>query len=126
MEPAKTYIIQHKETKELFRARSGKTSWKLPGHAKNAWNTSVQYKCHTDKYNVKMIRDESLYWRKEEERHRPPKFDEQGVWEIVELKTSHQTHLERAVALLELAMLSVKHDSLWGEIVEFLKEVENE
>lgn len=58
MNPNKTYIIQHKETKELFIARSGKSSWKQPGHAKNAWNQSMFGSTMT-KYGLDYIEEPS-------------------------------------------------------------------
>lgn len=38
----KTFIIRHKESKEIWTASSGKRSWKAIGHAKNAWVGSNQ------------------------------------------------------------------------------------
>ena len=36
------WAIRHKETKEIWEARSGKSSWKAKNHAKSAWaNTHV-------------------------------------------------------------------------------------
>lgn len=96
MQPNKTFIIRHKETKEVFEARSGKTSWKATGHAKNAFNQS---------------------------RKRTPRFDEQDVFEIVELKHEGEDKLQRAVALLkELQgrVDSVGFDMIW----DFLQEIE--
>lgn len=95
--PNKTYIIQHKETKELFRAQSGKTSWKQPGHAKNAWNQSM-FGDIMAKYGLEYIDDPSWYTP---ERKRPPLFAEQDVFEIVELKPESQNKLEEAIELIK-------------------------
>ena len=43
MKPNKTFVIRHKVTQELWRAPSGKTSWRATGHAKNAWKTANCY-----------------------------------------------------------------------------------
>lgn len=37
------WIIQHKETKEVWKAKSGKTSWNKQGHAKSAWANNYEY-----------------------------------------------------------------------------------
>lgn len=97
MNPNKTYIIQHKETKELFRARSGKTSWKQPGHAKNAWNQSI-FMDDVRKYGLPMI-PQPRSWDKEHKRY--PLFSEQDVFEIVELKHESQSKLEEAIELIK-------------------------
>lgn len=34
------WVIRNKETKEIWKAASGKTSWKKSNHAKNAWANS--------------------------------------------------------------------------------------
>lgn len=96
--PNKTYIIQHKETKELFRARSGKTSWKQPGHAKNAWNQSFYSAKQVEEVGMKMIPDPSRY---SPERMRTPLWSEQDVFEVVELKHQTLTKLEEAIELIK-------------------------
>jgi len=96
--PNKTYIIQHKITKEQFEARSGKTSWKAPGHAKNAWNQSFFSQKQVEAVGMEMIPDPSRY---SPERKRPPLWSEQDVFEVVELKHETLSKLEEAVELLK-------------------------
>lgn len=97
MKPNKTFIIRHKETKELFRAQSGKTSWKAPGHAKNAFNLSVAYGRSCEKYGLTPI-VEKKYWGIDTH---GPKFDQQDVYEIVELKSETDETLGKALLLLK-------------------------
>lgn len=99
MEPNKTYIIQHKETKELFRARSGKTSWKAPSHAKNAFNQST---CawNYQQLGIELVPTTRQYTRSGVVGFEIPKFNEQDVYEIVELKHNDSTQLDKAAALL--------------------------
>ena len=37
------YGIRNKETKEQWRAKSGKTVWAKPAHAKAAWRSTYEY-----------------------------------------------------------------------------------
>lgn len=120
MNPNKTYIIQHKETKELFIARSGKSSWKQPGHAKNAWNRSIFHR-DCEKYGLPIINDPSRY---DVTRTRVPLFSEQDVFEIVELKHEAHSKLEEAINLIKYLQGRCNYDSEL-EIVKFLESVEN-
>lgn len=119
MNPNKTYIIQHKETKELFIARSGKSSWKQPGHAKNAWNQSM-FGDIMAKYGLEYIPDPSRY---SPERKRAPLFSEQDVFEVVELKHEAHSKLDEAVNLLK-SVLGRCDYQVHNEIVQFLESVE--
>lgn len=114
----KTYIIQNKETKEMFIARSGKSSWKQPGHAKNAWNQSI-FAWNLEKYGLPRI-VEPRSW--DANHVRIPKFDEQDVFEVVELKHKSQSDLEEAIELLN--HIQGRCDSAgWDMIEDFLKRV---
>lgn len=81
------WFIRHKETQELWKAPSGKTSWRKKGHAKSAWATvcgmygSAEH--YSRKYGVPLIEERSL-WR-DETYYVFPKFDEQDVYELVEI-----------------------------------------
>jgi len=97
MNPNKTYIIQHKITKEQFIARSGKSSWKQPGHAKNAFNQSM-YPRVMQQYELHYVSDPSRY---NPDRKRTPLFAEQDVFEIIELKHETLSKLEEAIELLK-------------------------
>jgi len=122
VKPNKTYIIRHKETKELFRAASGKTSWKAPGHAKNAFNQTVAYGRSAERYGLKVIIEEKR-WGTD---IRGPKFSEQDVYEIVELKPESEDTLARAVNILK--QVSGRCDSVACDMIcDFLEEIgENE
>jgi len=97
-DPYKTYIIQHKITKQQFEARSGKTSWKAPGHAKNAWNQTFYSQKQVEAAGMEMIPDPSYY---NPERKRPPLWSEQNVFEVVELKHETLSKLDKAFELLK-------------------------
>ena len=118
----KTYIIRNKETKELFRAASGKTSWKAPGHAKNAFNQTVAYGRSAERYGLKVIVEEKRWGT---DIH-GPKFSEQDVYEIVELKPESEDTLARAVEILKQVMGRCD-GVVFDMIYDFLEEIgENE
>lgn len=119
MNPNKTYIIQHKETKELFIARSGKSSWKQPGHAKNAWNQSM-FGDIMAKYGLEYIPDPSRY---SPERKRAPLFSEQDVFEVVELKHEAHSKLDEAINLIKYLQGRCNYDAE-QMIVKFLESVD--
>lgn len=121
MELNKTYIIQHKETKELFRARSGKTSWKAPGHAKNAFHNSLGHDIYCRQYGLEVIEYEDQRWG--EVRTRSPRFDEQDVYEIVELKLNDSTQLDKAATLLTECLGRCDYQ-MQKRIEEFLEELQ--
>ena len=118
--PNKTYIIQHKETKELFIARSGKSSWKQPGHAKNAWNQSM-FGDVLAKYGLEYVTEKA--WWGDEPNKRAPYFSEQDVFEIVELKHEAHSKLDEAINLLR-SVLGRCDYQVHNEIVKFLESVE--
>ena len=119
--PNKTYIIQHKETKELFIARSGKSSWKQPGHAKNAFNQSM-FGTTMTKYGLEYIEEPSR-WIGGQPSKRSPLFAEQNIFEIVELKHEAHSKLDEAVNLLR-SVLGRCDYQVHNEIVKFLESVE--
>lgn len=121
-QPNKTYIIQHKETKELFIARSGKSSWKQPRHAKNAWNQSM-FGDVLAKHGLEYI-IEKVWWS-DEPNKRAPYFSEQDVFEIVELKHEAHNKLDEAINLIKYLQGRCNYDAEL-EIVKFLEGVENE
>lgn len=96
MEPNKTFIIKHKTTGELFRAHSGKTSWKAPGHAKNAFNQSI-FKWNYEQMGLELVPETNRYRQGD---YRPPLFSEQNVYEVVELRLETETKLDEAKNLL--------------------------
>lgn len=119
IKPNKTFVIKHKATGELFRAASGKTSWKAPGHAKNAWNQTINI-WNVGQYGVKMVEERS--WRGEIDK-RTPLFSEQDVYEVVELKLETESALDEAKNLLR-EILGRCDYSLNQKIEKFLKDNE--
>ena len=118
--PNKTYIIQHKETKELFIARSGKSSWKQPGHAKNAWNQSI-YTWNIEEYKGLSLIPDPRSWDKEHQR--APLWSEQDIFEVVELKHEAHSKLDEAINLIKFLQGRCNYDAEL-EIVKFLEGVE--
>ncbi len=115
----KTYIIQHKETKEMFIARSGKSSWKQPAHAKNAWNQSI-FEWNLDEHGLPRI-VEPTRW--DDNHVRIPKFDEQDVFEIVELKHEIHSKFDEAVKLLR--HIQGRCDPVgWDMVEDFLRSLD--
>lgn len=95
----KAYSIRHKLTQVLWVARSGKSVWRLPGHAKNAWRNSGSY------------RSRNCY------------FDEQDEYEIIELTDQSESLLERAITLLKLCQGRIDY-TMEQEIELFLIDAE--
>lgn len=118
VQPNKTYIIQHKETKELFIARSGKSSWKQPGHAKNAWNQSIYHR-DCEKYGLELIPSPSPYYGRPDAT-RTPLFSEQDVFEVVELKHEAHSKLEEAINLIKYLQGRCNYDAE-QMIIKFLE-----
>ncbi len=124
----KTFIIRHKETKEIFHASSGKSGWREAGHAKLAFGNSIQGARWTNatyilgKYGLK----QSDFKYKGDGNY-DYRFDGQGVYEIVELKHKSGDQLKKAIELLKVVIDKAAMNSLlYSEIDEFIKEVEIE
>lgn len=97
------FVIQHKQTKELFKAASGKTSWQKAAHAKNAFANTVKV-CNAHEYTLPKVKEPDygrFVWDS-------IKFDEQDVWEIVELKTTTEINFGNAIKLLEESLDALK------------------
>lgn len=84
-EGLKIYIIRNKQTGEPWTAPSGKSSWKAVGHAKRAWATLCGYygsaEYHAKRYGVELVPtgyNGRLIF---------PRFDEQNVYEIIDVNT---------------------------------------
>lgn len=123
-ETPEIWVIQHKETKEIFKAPSGKSSWRKPAHAKNAWGTLRAY--YDSKESVEKISKplgiEPIY---RDCKYYPwdfPKFDEQDTWELVKLETQVESRLGDATLLLQQCLGRVTDSKLEKEILEFLGE----
>ncbi|MBF84512.1 MAG: hypothetical protein CL489_08565 [Acidobacteria bacterium] len=108
--PVKTFAIRHKETGEYFLADSGKNAWRSIGAAKNAfaYHGASRYYRSDEKVidickrlKVKPIKKLNAY---NEYEYRVPYFDEQDVWEIVELSAKVEDcgkRLKQAEKLLQ-------------------------
>lgn len=106
LKPVKTFIIRNKETKAIYRCKSGKSSWKTLGHAKSAWHQSEYYFDH------------NAY------------FDDQDTYEIVELKPESDELLLKAKDLLKDCLDHIDTTTVCGEnleqdVIKFLLEAKN-
>tara|TARA_R100001594_G_scaffold53735_1_gene87281 strand:+ start:18310 stop:18702 length:393 start_codon:yes stop_codon:yes gene_type:complete len=121
------YIIRHKETKAVFTAPSGKTSWKKPAHAKNAWSTinsrwfqrAIELQSLLNKCNI----GEAIIIKNKYGRFELPKFDDQDTYEIIKISGSVTTQLEKAERILNLASGRCDMD-IQREIDEYFKDKE--
>jgi hypothetical protein len=104
------YIIRHKTTGEVFRAPSGKTSWRAANHAKAAFARIHRWQCES--YGLPLIAERIS--------PRAPKFDEQDVYELVELVGTAEDRLKQAEDLLE-HVYALKPD-LPTELARLIKE----
>ncbi|MDX9668693.1 hypothetical protein [Pseudomonas sp. P8_250] len=83
----KQYIIRHKDTqKQLFTSRGKKSNWKTPGHAKAAFTNLRFNERLREEYGVDL-----RSWTR---------FDDQDVFEIVEVIPVEAQQLQRAEELL--------------------------
>ena len=95
-EPVRTFIIQNKLTKQQWKSSSGKCAWKAINHAKAAWhNNSQKYKAECP-----MIKEPCNYYSCGYN-ERPPYFDEQDIYEIVELKSETMIAVENVVGIFK-------------------------
>ncbi|MNC16178.1 hypothetical protein D3C75_640270 [compost metagenome] len=86
----KQYIIRHKEThKQLFTSRGKKGAWKTAGHAKAAFTNFMFYSWHAVDYGVNFRGN--------------IRFDDQEVFEVVEVVPVEAQQLQVAEMLLSRA-----------------------
>lgn len=112
---SQTFIIRHKVTKDIWTAQSGKSSWKKPNHAKAAWANSR----HSSTPDI----DKGNYgngWQ------RYPRFNEQDVYEVVEVKPENTKLEEACVLLFQSAnqLMNSGEEMLAESIYDFLEENE--
>ena len=90
--PVRTFIIQNKLTKQQWKASSGKCAWKAIHHAKAAWyNSSTDTKSECPKIKIPCTYYSCGY------DERTPYFDEQDIYEIVELKSETMIAVENVL-----------------------------
>lgn len=130
-----TWVIQHKDTGEYFKARSGKNSWKNKAAAKNAWaynwKTSFYYddddvRAACEKAKVEPVNVTKKYYSSNQSIDFPY-FDDQDSWALVnlldkKLEDSGKAvkELQRAKELLWEAYAHLESPTLVSEIKEFL------
>lgn len=112
------YQIRHKESGDIIKMRSGKSSWNKPAHAKAAWAASGLDHNDRKKYGYSPSGSRYGYgrecWR----------FDAQDQFEIVKIENIPTGEFAKALALLHEAS-GCLHDgayNLYDKIEAFLKE----
>lgn len=113
-----TYIIQHKTTKEKYKASSGKSSWRKPQHAKAAFRQSCS-QWNDEEFSLKYkYKYENGNWL-----GRYVSFNDQDVYEIIELKSKDSEGLTKAKELLTSCLGRLKDNSLEKEVEDFLSNI---
>ena len=102
MKTPETWVIRHKKTGKVLTVPSGKSSWKKPGHAKNAWNTLTEWYVRLYELDVPLESEYSKYLKREV--YSVPKFDAQDAWILVKLDYDSSSKLEEAEHLLKLCL----------------------
>ena len=95
-QPVRTFIIQNKQTKQQWKSSSGKCAWKAINHAKAAWHNSSR----GTMIGCEMIKEPCNYYECGY-RERSPYFDEQNVYEIVELKSETMIAVENVLVVFK-------------------------
>lgn len=95
-QPVRTFIIQNKLTKQQWKSSSGKCAWKAINHAKAAWHNSSA----ETKSECKDIKEPCDYYNCGYN-ERPPYFDEQDIYEIVELKSETMVAVQNVVGVFK-------------------------
>lgn len=109
-----TYIIQKKLTGEQWVADSGKSSWKKPGHAKSAWKGSIRNIPEEFRLSTKYSWKETV------------RFDDQEVFEIVELQSEDFKKLDKIRNLVDKdKILELRSDRDLDTVVYLLEETMN-
>lgn len=112
----KVYSIFHKETNEMWVARSGKSSWLKVGHAKNAWAQGP---------GRNEVKDDRLVNPKIKNRwNNRYYFDIQDVYEIREMGSLVEgDKLEKAMNLLKDILYNYEAgEDVDDKIEKFLEE----
>ena len=105
MNKVQLWVIRHKQTKQQWKAKSGKASWGGSGAAKNAWANS--YQGYSDR-----LPDEVKHFYKDNNSCTTCRFDEQDVYEAVNVSTD--------------VVLSEVEVARYGKAVEVLRKLKED
>lgn len=119
------WVIRHKVTKNHVRVPSGKTSWAQPGHAKNAWwgwggRPLILMKRFAENLGVELVPTGykgALQF---------PKFDEQDVYELVDISQEGKDLTRNIVEFLMQIQGRLADLSLEDKATELLKELNSD
>lgn len=123
------YQAVHHKTGHVWMSPSGKTKFRRPSDLKSAWRHAVK-KGNNGRIctlgNAQDVPPKRIMKAINPRAKRPvwylfPKFDEQNVYKIVEVKSNTLLQLERAKELLRLSAGHVTFD-VKEQIVKFLSE----
>lgn len=136
MKPNKTFIIRHRETKEIFHASSGKSGWREAGHAKLAFANSIQgAKWSTADHILNQYGLKKSDFKYKGSGQYDFRFDSQNVYEVVELKSKSEDHLKVAIECIKefINFCDPNYAAEMGDLVhlesrasKFIKEVEGD
>ena len=107
------WIIRNSKTGEIWRAKSGKSSWKAKAHAKNAWansykNLSWYYWQDLVIKRCNELGIEKVFDRQDEgvNCYRVPYFDEQDVYVLEDVNSDFGIKLKEAESILRDILIS--------------------
>ncbi len=81
-QPVRTFIIQNKQTKQQWKARSGKIAWKNKAAAKNAFANTYEY-CAEEHLPSEL----KPYFKEDRYGRCHVRFDLQRAYEVIEVKS---------------------------------------
>lgn len=129
------YIIRNKTTLVQWVAESGKRSWAVPAHAKNAFAYSGEWQAK-DLLLLPLLEERGYIHRYEgwgggyHQTYTSLKFSEQDVYEIVELQSDADRKVMVAVDMLNKVIewedkqsLNTLPPVLVKDILDFLEEI---
>lgn len=103
------WIIRNKITGEIWRAKSGKSSWKAKAHAKNAWANSYKNYWQTSVISECDFLGVTKVFEREREGvnyYRIPYFDEQDVYVLEDVNSDFGIKLKEAESILRDILVS--------------------
>jgi hypothetical protein len=115
------WVIRHKETKEIIKVPSGKTSWRKQNHAKSAWLTF----CNSYWSIEELSKSLGVKLIKEPYGFRFPKFDEQYVYELASVKSLNKDLFEKLQQLCE-ECIDYLPEAVKQTYITKLKEITND
>lgn len=92
-QPVRTFIIQNKQTKQQWKARSGKIAWKNKAAAKNAFANTYEY-CAEEHLPSEL----KPYFKEDRYGRCHVRFDLQRAYEVIEVKSEALVNVDNLVS----------------------------